>query len=135
VNRQQMIERVEKSQMKDLGAIPSPGDTLKVHVKVVEGEKTRVQIFQGTVINVRGEGGRKTFTVRKVSMGVAVERIFPFHSPTIAKLEIVRKGKVRRAKLFYLRGKKGKAGKVAEGAEEQGAVPAAQAAGAKEVAG
>lgn len=124
MNRQQMIERVERAQARDLGVMPEPGDTLKVHVKVVEGEKTRVQVFQGTVINVRGEGGRKTFTVRKVSMGVAVERIFPLQSPSIAKLEVVRKGKVRRAKLFYLRGKKGKAGKVAEGAEEQVAAPA-----------
>jgi large subunit ribosomal protein L19 len=119
-----MIERVERTQMKEMPVVPSPGDTIKVHVKVIEGEKSRIQIFQGTVINVRGEGGRKTFIVRKVSMGVAVERIFPFHSPSIAKLEIVRKGKVRRAKLFYLRGKKGKAGKVAEMAEvEQTTTP------------
>ena len=119
MNRQQMIERVERTQMKEMPVVPSPGDTIKVHVKVIEGEKSRIQVFQGIVINVRGEGGRKTFIVRKVSMGVAVERIFPFHSPSIARLEIVRKGKVRRAKLFYLRGKKGKAGKVAEMAEEQ----------------
>ena len=125
MNRQQMIERVERTQARDLGHVPSPGDTVKVHVKVVEGEKSRVQIFQGVVINVRGEGGRKSFTVRKVSMGVAVERIFPFQSPSIARLELVRAGKVRRAKLFYLRGKKGKAAKVAEGAEEQ---PAEQSA-------
>lgn len=129
MNRQQMIERVENAHARELGMTPEPGDTLKVHVRVVEGEKTRVQIFQGTVINVRGNGGRKTFTVRKVSMGVAVERIFPFQSPSIARLELVRKGKVRRAKLFYLRGKKGKAGKVAEGAEEQAAVPTPEKVG------
>lgn len=93
--------------------IPNPGDTVKVHVKVVEGEKSRIQIFQGVVINVRGEKARKTFIVRKVSMGVAVERIFPLYSPTIDRLEVTRTGKVRRAKLFYLRGKKGKAAKVA----------------------
>jgi len=114
MNRQQMIEKVEKTQAKDLGAVPTPGDTVRVHVRVVEGEKERVQVFQGVVINIRGEGGKKTFTVRKVSMGVAVERIFPLNSPSIAKLEVTRVGKVRRAKLFYLRGKKGKAGKIAE---------------------
>ncbi len=113
MNRQQMIEHVEKSQIRDSISIPNPGDTIKVHVKVIEGEKSRTQIFQGVVINVRGEKARKTFTVRKISMGVAVERIFPLYSPTIDKLEVVRTGKVRRAKLFYLRGKKGKAAKVA----------------------
>ncbi|TPW11049.1 MAG: large subunit ribosomal protein L19 [bacterium] len=78
MNRQQMIEKVERSQIRDIGATPRPGDTVKVHVKVIEGDKRRIQIFQGIIINVRGEGARKTFTVRKVSMGVAVERIFPF---------------------------------------------------------
>jgi len=115
MNRQQMIEKVERSQIRDIGATPRPGDTVKVHVKVVEGDKRRIQIFQGIIINVRGEGARKTFTVRKVSMGVAVERIFPFYSPSVDKVEVVRTGKVRRAKLFYLRGKTGKAAKVAEG--------------------
>lgn len=115
MNRQQMIEKVERSQIRDIGATPSPGDTVKVHVKVVEGDKRRIQIFQGIIINVRGEGARKTFTVRKVSMGVAIERIFPFYSPSVDKVEIVRTGKVRRAKLFYLRGKTGKAARVAEG--------------------
>ncbi len=114
MNRQQMIEKVEKTQSTDIKELPTPGDTVKVHVRVVEGEKSRVQIFQGVVINIRGEGARKTFTVRKVSMGVAVERIFPVYSPSIAELEVVRRGKVRRAKLFYLRGKKGKAAKITE---------------------
>jgi large subunit ribosomal protein L19 len=114
MNRQQMIESVERTLIKDDVVPPRPGDTVKVHVKVVEGDKTRIQVFQGVVINVRGEGGRKSFTVRKVSMGVAVERIFPLFSPSIAKLEVTRPGKVRRAKLFYLRGKKGKAGRIAE---------------------
>jgi len=122
MNRQQMIEKVERSQIRDIGATPRPGDTVKVHVKVIEGDKRRIQIFQGIIINVRGEGARKTFTVRKVSMGVAIERIFPFYSPSVDKLEVVRTGKVRRAKLFYLRGKTGKAAKVAEG-EEMKAAP------------
>jgi len=80
-----------------------PGDVVKVHVRVVEGDKERIQEFQGIVIAMRGEGLKKTFTVRKVSNGVGVERIFPLHSPIIAKLEKVRTGNVRRAKLFYLR--------------------------------
>lgn len=127
MNRQQMIEKVERSQIRDIGATPRPGDTVKVHVKVIEGDKRRIQIFQGIIINVRGEGARKTFTVRKVSMGVAVERIFPFYSPTVDKLEVVRTGKVRRAKLFYLRGKTGKAAKVAEGADVVSAPKAGKA--------
>ena len=118
MNRQQMIEKVERTQIRDIGATPRPGDTVKVHVKVIEGDKSRLQVFQGVVINVRGEGARKTFTVRKVSMGVAVERIFPFYSPVVDKVEVARTGKVRRAKLFYLRGKKGKAAKIAEGEEQ-----------------
>lgn len=113
MNRQQMIEKVERTQIRDIGDKPNPGDTVKVHVKVIEGDKSRIQLFQGTVINVRGEGARKTFTVRKVSMGVAVERIFPFYSPSVDKIETVRTGKVRRAKLTYLRGRKGKAARIA----------------------
>lgn len=112
MNRQQMIEKVERTQVRDIGATPRPGDTVKVHVKVIEGDKSRLQIFQGVVINVRGEGARKSFTVRKVSMGVGVERIFPFYSPVVDKIEVARTGRVRRAKLFYLRGKKGKAAKI-----------------------
>ena len=90
------------------------GDTVRVHVKVIEGEKERVQVFEGIVIARKGTKTRETFTVRKISYGVGVERIFPVHSPTIAKIEVVRKGKVRRAKLYYLRDKKGKQAKVAE---------------------
>ena len=90
------------------------GDTARVHVKVIEGEKERVQVFEGIVIARKGTRTRETFTVRKISYGVGVERIFPVHSPTIAKIEVVRKGKVRRAKLYYLRDKKGKDAKVAE---------------------
>jgi large subunit ribosomal protein L19 len=91
-----------------------PGDTVRVHVRVVEGEKERSQLFQGVVTNVRGSGMRQSFTVRKISGGIGVERTFPLHSPSVAKIELSRTGKVRRAKLFYLRGRKGKAAKVNE---------------------
>ena len=91
-----------------------PGDTLKVHVRVVEGTRERVQVFQGVVIRRQGVGVRETFTVRKVSFGVGVERTFPVHSPTIARLEVASLGDVRRAKLYYLRGLSGKAAKIKE---------------------
>jgi large subunit ribosomal protein L19 len=92
----------------------APGDTLKVHVRVVEGNKERVQVFQGVVIRRQGSGVRETFTVRKVSYGVGVERTFPVHSPVIAKIEPVTRGAVRRAKLYYLRDRVGKAAKIKE---------------------
>jgi large subunit ribosomal protein L19 len=92
----------------------APGDTLKVHVRVIEGQKERVQVFQGVVIARAGSGIRETFTVRKVSYGVGVERTFPLHTPTIAKIEVVTRGDVRRAKLYYLRDRIGKAAKVKE---------------------
>ena len=91
-----------------------PGDTLKVHVRVVEGNRERVQIFQGIVIRRQGGGVRETFTVRKVSFGVGVERTFPVHTPIISKIEIVMRGAVRRAKLYYLRSLRGKAAKIKE---------------------
>ncbi len=91
-----------------------PGDTVKVHVKVREGEKERIQVFEGVVIGRRGGGVRETFTVRKVSYGVGVERVFPVHSPGIAKVEVIRHGRVRRAKLYYLRELKGKAARLEE---------------------
>ena len=91
-----------------------PGDTVKVHVKVVEGNKTRVQVFQGVVIGRAGDGVRETFTVRKVSYGVGVERTFPLHTPIIDKVEVVSRGDVRRAKLYYLRNLRGKAAKIKE---------------------
>jgi large subunit ribosomal protein L19 len=91
-----------------------PGDTLKVHVRVVEGTKERVQVFQGAVIARQGDGIRETFTVRKVSYGVGVERTFPLHTPTVAKIEVVTRGDVRRAKLYYLRDRIGKAAKIKE---------------------
>lgn len=90
------------------------GDTIKVHYKIKEGEKERIQIFQGIVIQKRGMQLSQTFTVRKISNGVGVERIFPLHSPNIDKIEVVRYGRVRRAKLFYLRSAKGKAARVKE---------------------
>lgn len=91
-----------------------PGDTVKVHVRVVEGSRERVQVFQGVVIRRQGVGVRETFTVRKVSFGVGVERTFPVHSPTIAKMEVATFGDVRRAKLYYLRDRSGKAAKIKE---------------------
>jgi large subunit ribosomal protein L19 len=91
-----------------------PGDSLKVHVRVVEGTRERIQVFQGAVIRRQGTGARETFTVRKVSFGVGVERTFPVHSPIIAKIEVVTRGDVRRAKLYYLRGRIGKAAKIPE---------------------
>ncbi|MCX5800307.1 MAG: 50S ribosomal protein L19 [Candidatus Eisenbacteria bacterium] len=96
-----------------------PGDTVRVHVRVVEGDKERTQIFEGTVINKRGTGARSTFTVRKVSGGVGVERIFPLNSPAVSSISVVREGKVRRAKLFYLGRKKGRAVRIEEKQEER----------------
>lgn len=99
-----------RSDIPDFG----PGDTLKVHVRVIEGQKERVQVFQGVVIGRSGAGLRETFTVRKISYGVGVERTFPLHAPTISKIEVVTRGDVRRAKLYYLRDRIGKAAKVKE---------------------
>ena len=92
----------------------APGDEVKVHVRVVEGGKERVQVFQGNVIARQGGGVHETYTVRKLSYGVGVERTFPLHAPTVAKLEVVKRGDVRRAKLYYLRDRVGKAAKVRE---------------------
>ncbi|MFN2607426.1 MAG: 50S ribosomal protein L19 [Acidimicrobiales bacterium] len=92
----------------------APGDTVKVHVRVVEGTRERVQVFQGVVIRRQGAGVRETFSVRKVSFGVGVERTFPVHSPVLARIEVVTRGDVRRAKLYYLRDRVGKAAKIKE---------------------
>lgn len=89
-----------------------PGDTVRVHSKIVEGDKERIQVFEGVVIRKKGGGSRASFTVRKVSYGVGVERIFPFHSPRIAKIEVIRRGRVRRAKLYYLRELRGKTARI-----------------------
>jgi large subunit ribosomal protein L19 len=105
---------VDRDSLRDDIPAFGPGDNLKVHVRVVEGTRERVQIFQGDVIARRGDGIRETFTVRKVSFGVGVERTFPVHSPVIAKIEVVRLGDVRRAKLYYLRERSGKAAKIKE---------------------
>ncbi len=99
-----------RSDIPDFG----PGDTVAVHVKVREGDKERIQVFQGVVLQKRGSGINKTFTVRKISNGIGVERIFPFHSPNIQKVDLLRRGKVRRAKIFYLRGLRGKAARIPE---------------------
>jgi large subunit ribosomal protein L19 len=108
------LQQVELSYLKtDLPAFRA-GDTVRVHVRVVEGEKERIQVFQGVVMGRRGGGTRETFTVRKISGGVAVERIFPLHSPSIARIEVVRQGRVRRAKLYYLRSLRGKAARIDE---------------------
>ena len=92
----------------------APGDNVKVHVKIIEGNRERVQVFQGDVIRRQGSGPRESFTVRKVSFGVGVERTFPVHAPTIDKIEVLRRGDVRRAKLYYLRERSGKAAKIKE---------------------
>lgn len=109
-----IIDEITKEQLRtDLPAF-RPGDTVRVHVKVVEGNRERIQLFEGVVIKRRGGGISETFTVRKISYGVGVERTFPVHSPKIAKLEVVRRGKVRRAKLYYLRNLRGKAARIKE---------------------
>ncbi|MHB8244552.1 MAG: 50S ribosomal protein L19 [Acidimicrobiales bacterium] len=105
---------VDRASLRDDVPEFSPGDTVKVHVRVVEGNRERVQIFQGAVIRRQGGGVRETFTVRKISFGVGVERTFPVHSPMIARIERVTEGDVRRAKLYYLRDRIGKAAKIKE---------------------
>ncbi|MCG2754755.1 MAG: 50S ribosomal protein L19 [Desulfobacteraceae bacterium] len=110
----QTIEQIEREMMRlDLPAF-APGDTVKVYVKIKEGEKERIQAFQGVVISKRKGRSNATFTVRKVSYGIGVERIFPLHSPLIDKIEVVSKGRVRRAKIYYLRKLRGKAARIKE---------------------
>ena len=123
-------ETIDRDSLRD--DIPEfrPGDTVKVHVRVVEGSRERVQVFQGAVMRRQGGGVQETFTVRKVSFGVGVERTFPVHSPTIAKIEVVTLGDVRRAKLYYLRDRHGKAAKIKERRVARGPAKAAGAAGA-----
>ncbi len=105
---------VDRATLRDDVPAFRPGDTLKVHVRVVEGNRERIQVFQGAVIRRQGSGARETFSVRKVSFGVGVERTFPVHSPIIAKIEVVTEGDVRRAKLYYLRDRVGRAAKIKE---------------------
>jgi len=109
-----LTDLVDRSSVRDDVPAFNPGDTLKVHVRVVEGTRERVQVFQGAVIRRQGSGIRETFTVRKVSFGVGVERTFPVHSPIIQRIEVVTLGDVRRAKLYYLRERSGKAAKIKE---------------------
>lgn len=109
-----IMDIIEKEQLKQDIPQFNIGDTVKVHVKVIEGNKERIQIFEGIVIRRKNGGIRETFTVRKISQGIGVERTFPLHSPRIAKVEVTRRGKVRRAKLYYLRDRVGKAAKVKE---------------------
>ncbi|HEV2176315.1 MAG TPA: 50S ribosomal protein L19 [Terriglobia bacterium] len=109
-----ILEKIEQEQSKkDLPAM-NPGDNVRVHVKIKEGDKERIQVFEGTVIRLRRGASHSTFTVRKISFGQGVERIFPLHSPVIDKIEVTRSGKVRRAKLYYLRKLKGKAARLRE---------------------
>lgn len=109
-----LVKLVEDKQKKSEVAEFNVGDTVKVHVIIREGEKERIQVFAGDVIGRKGEGLKETFTVRKISFGVGVERVFPLHSRMISKIEVARKGKVRRAKLYYLRNLKGKAARLKE---------------------
>jgi large subunit ribosomal protein L19 len=110
----QTLERLEKEQMRLDHPDFAPGDTVKVHVKIREGEKERIQVYQGVVISKRGGNTTATFTVRKISYGVGVERVFPLHSPIIDKIELVTHGRVRRAKIYYLRKLRGKAARIRE---------------------
>lgn len=114
MSNHKLIEAVTQSQLRT--DLPSfrPGDTLRVHVRIIEGTRERIQVFEGVVIKRRGGGISETFTVRKISSGVGVERTFPLHTPKIEKIEVKRRGKVRRAKLYYLRNLRGKAARIQE---------------------
>ena len=109
-----LLNLVEATQVRDDHPEFGPGDTVNVHVRVIEGDKERIQQYQGVVIAMQGAGAGRTFTVRKVSNGVGVERIFPLFSPKLAKVELVRQGHVRRAKLYYLRKRRGKSARIKE---------------------
>ena len=111
---QQLLDAVTKQYLKDDVPAFRPGDNVKVHVRIVEGKRERIQLFEGVVLKRQGGGARETFTVRKISFNVGVERTFPVHSPKIEKIEVTRRGKVRRAKLTYLRQRVGKSAKVKE---------------------
>lgn len=109
-----VMKSLEGKQLKENVADFKTGDTLRVHVKIVEGDKERIQIFQGTVISRRGGGVSESFTVRKVSAGIGVERVFPLHSPNISKIQVIKEGQVRRSKLYYLRDLRGKKARITE---------------------
>ena len=108
------LKLIAQDSLKSDAPVIEIGDTVKVHVKIREGDKERIQLFEGTIIAIKGAGVSKTFTVRRLSYGVGVERVFPVHSPNVAKVEVVRHGRVRRSKLYYLRDRVGKAAKVKE---------------------
>ena len=109
-----LIDQIEAKEMKKEVADVHIGDTVKVHMRIVEGEKERIQVIEGVVIKMRGGGARKTLTVRKISFGIGVERIFPIHSPRVEKIDIVKRAKIRQAKLYYLRELRGKAARLKE---------------------
>jgi len=110
----EIVDQIEAQQIKKEKPDLRPGETVRVHIKVVEGEKERTQVFEGTVIGLSRKGSRSTFTVRKISYGVGVERIFPLHSPRIERVEVISRGRVRRAKLYYLRERSGKKARLYE---------------------
>ena len=114
MNATEIIRSIEKTQLKETAPEFHVGDTVRVHNKIVEGNRERIQVFEGTVLKRQGSSNRETFTVRKISNGVGVEKTWPVHSPNVEKVEVVRRGKVRRAKLNYLRQRVGKAAKVKE---------------------
>ena len=109
-----LVDLVEAKEVKKEVTDVHIGDTVKVHMRIVEGEKERIQVIEGVVIKMRGGGARKTLTVRKISFGIGVERIFPFHSPRVEKIEVVKRAKIRQAKLYYLRELRGKAARLKE---------------------
>ena len=120
------LQEIEKDYLRTDVPEFRAGDTLKVHVKVREGDKERIQVFQGVAISRRGTGTNESFTVRKMSGGIGVERVFPLHSPIIDKIEVLRRGRVRRAKLYYLRGLRGKAARIEERREDRPTVKASR---------
>ena len=121
LNAEAVEKLVEEREVPEFG----PGDTLRVHVKVVEGSRERVQVFEGVCIARRNRSLNSSFTVRKISYGEGVERVFPLHSPRIAKIEVMKRGAVRRAKLYYLRGRRGKSARIREKRDDRGAKKAA----------
>ena len=124
-----LIKTIEESQKREVASF-KVGDTVKVHFKIIEGKTERVQVYEGLVLCFKNAGARRTFTVRKNSYGVGVERVFPLYSPRIAKIEVMRPGRVRRSKLYYIRGKVGKAAKIRELIVKKSDKAAAQAASA-----
>jgi large subunit ribosomal protein L19 len=121
LNAEAVEKLVEEREVPEFG----PGDTIRVHVKVVEGSRERVQVFEGVCIARRNRSLNSSFTVRKISYGEGVERVFPLHSPRIAKIEVMKRGAVRRAKLYYLRGRRGKSARIREKRDDRGAKKAA----------